>query len=143
MQLGSKDPEKSAQLPSSKLVDHKGHCDIPRWHHTLHPSAVKECARNAFPTRLGHVFHPTHATLAMEDGTTWNWFSRWHRKNLYKRPPTRLRSFWIGLSNVRRLEYWNVSWWVAIVRVLAFSLNSAVHLFYFASFVSSGLLWAV
>lgn len=126
---GSGDPEKFAQL-RTRFIKHKGHYHIPRWHHTPHPSVVKECARNALPKPLGHIFHPTHATLTIEDGATQNWFSRWHRKGLYKRPSTRLRSFWLRLANMRRLEYWNVSWWVAVVRILHFAYSSDTDLRY-------------
>ncbi|KAF9045526.1 hypothetical protein BJ165DRAFT_1370639 [Panaeolus papilionaceus] len=50
---------------------------------------------------------------------TQTWTSRNHRKHRYVTfsPDTERRrhaeSFWDRIANMRRLEYWNVSWWVA------------------------------
>ncbi|KAH9477513.1 hypothetical protein JR316_0009732 [Psilocybe cubensis] len=112
------DPEKATHTPKAPH-----HIHIPRWHHTLHPSLTKQAARNALPTGIAHIFHPTHAVFTVaQDGAEQRWFSRWHRKRLYKRPPNQIGSFWARIANMRRLEYWNVSWWVAI----SFTLGSIV-----------------
>lgn len=115
------DPETLTKL-RSRFVKHEDHYDISRWHLVLHPSVAKECARNALPSWLGQFFHPTRAIFTSKDGTRQPWTSRAHRKHLYGRPTIHhLRELWYGVWNMlRRLEYWNVSWWVAQVRLSYF-----------------------
>ncbi|KAJ6491261.1 hypothetical protein C8R47DRAFT_976550 [Mycena vitilis] len=100
------------------MKDHKG-----RWHLELHPDVKKHSARSA----LGSFLHPTHATLSAADRNS-EWSSRDHRKNRHiaANPrtgrPRRGAGILRKLANMRRIEYWNISWWVA----LAFTVGSIV-----------------
>ncbi|KAF9566559.1 hypothetical protein CPC08DRAFT_101843 [Agrocybe pediades] len=117
------DPETLEKL-RSRFVRHESHYDVSRWHLVLHPSVVKECARNALPGPLGRVMHPTNATLAADDGRRHNWKSRSHRKGRYRNtsspdhPSIRRK---VG-NMITHIEYWNVSWWVSV----GFTLGSIV-----------------
>ncbi|KDR68386.1 hypothetical protein GALMADRAFT_78564 [Galerina marginata CBS 339.88] len=123
MDSDSNDPETLTKL-HSRFVKHEDHYDISRWHLVLHPSIVKECARNSLPKSIGQFFHPTQAVFAGEGGRKQAWSSRSNRKHRYDHetsPGRHLRSFWHGVANMRHLEYWNISWWVA-----AFTVGSIV-----------------
>jgi hypothetical protein len=85
-----------------------------RWHFELHPSV--EYLPHTLTSVFSDVIHPTHAVLAHSDGAEREWRSRSHRKHRY-RPlgitnPTGAKK----LLNMFKIEYWNISWWVAWVR---------------------------
>ncbi|KIY50007.1 hypothetical protein FISHEDRAFT_65014 [Fistulina hepatica ATCC 64428] len=98
-----------------------------RWHHQLHPLVSKSSERNGLPDFLRHRIHPTHATLyylkdhpdAGPDGKELRWSSRSHRKNRLKSTSPksgkrrRAGQWFQGLLHMARIEYWNISWWVA------------------------------
>lgn len=85
--------------------------DNDQWHFTLHPSLDLIETSAAF-----RFLHPTHATLTNNH----SWSSRSHRKGRYVRhtlDTTHKRhhpSLWLNLWQLRRIEYWNISWWVAM-----------------------------
>ncbi|TFK41438.1 hypothetical protein BDQ12DRAFT_645878 [Crucibulum laeve] len=113
----------------ANAIEALNHKDIKRWHITLHPSVIKECAHNGMPSLIREFFHPTRAILTWDHGKQkQDWRSRDHRKHrhiLLSPSTTRDRTgttFWERLSHMTRLEYWNVSWWVAI----AFTAGSIV-----------------
>ncbi|KAJ7253762.1 hypothetical protein B0H12DRAFT_1116515 [Mycena haematopus] len=110
-------------LHSSDPEPHKN--DDGRWHFDLHPGVEKQFSRSAI--RFGSFMHPTHATLVAPDQNL-AWTSRDHRKNRHLaadpktgRPRQRTTTLQ-KLGNMRRIEYWNISWWVAI----AFTVGSIV-----------------
>ena len=96
--------------------------DTRRWHFTLHPSVqlVPETLTSVF-TRFAH---PTRAVLSHSDGIDLEWRSRSHRKHRYRfsgpSPPTRAYQ---KLLNLFKVEYWNISWWVAWVRAFLLHTN--------------------
>lgn len=105
--------------------------DIKRWHLELHPDVVRELATNSFPHPIKHAFHPTHANLTHTHGSevrTQEWTSRHHRKhrhiqvsprtNKKRHETTLLRK----MARLRKIEYWNISWWVAT----SFTLGSII-----------------
>ncbi|KAF8156823.1 hypothetical protein B0H34DRAFT_675223 [Crassisporium funariophilum] len=110
-----------------------------RWHLNLHPDVVRESAGDPFPKFFGHFFHPTYATLTHKArGQQQMWTSRDHRKHRHidvsphNNTPRFGDSFWKRLAHMGRLEYWNVSWWVA----QAFTWGSVVWVVNgFASFL--------
>jgi len=110
------DPETLEKL-RSRFIRHESHFDVSRWHLVLHPSVVKECARNSLPATIGRLFHPTHVTFTAEDGGRHYWKSRSHRKGRYRNVPDNHLNLWKRIANIRHVSYWNVSWWVAVVRV--------------------------
>ncbi len=90
-----------------------------RWHLALHPTVEKLSSHNVFQTNF---FHPTHAVLHdAESSSSFHWKSRDHRKNRHRaRAPNdkydrRGHGLLERLGHMRRMEYWNVSWWVAMV----------------------------
>ncbi|KAK7046904.1 hypothetical protein R3P38DRAFT_89014 [Favolaschia claudopus] len=98
-----------------------------RWHLDLYPHVERHSPHSAL--RFGSFIHPTHATLhaaAVEKPLKWT--SRDHRKQRHlsedpRSGRTRRRvDTWQKLANMGRIEYWNISWWVAI----AFTLGSIV-----------------
>ncbi|KAJ3998093.1 hypothetical protein F5050DRAFT_1873318 [Lentinula boryana] len=102
-----------------------------RWHHNLEPALFTRSPDNAFPSHIGHFLHPTRVTLALKDPNRdeeFLWKSRDHRKNRHvKYTPDQDKSrhgknSFVGIGHMARLEYWNVSWWVAI----AFTLGSII-----------------
>ncbi|KAF8067813.1 hypothetical protein FPV67DRAFT_1669692 [Lyophyllum atratum] len=111
---------------------HTGHLGrddsvVMRWHHALHPSVHYHNPRNGLPRCSQHFIHPTHAILLRDGDESCSWTSRDHRKNRYKdlAPSQSRRSgsnVFQRLGHMTRLEYWNVSWWVAIL----FTLGSIV-----------------
>lgn len=96
---------------------------MSRWHYELHPSVEMRLPRNALP---GHFFHPTRTTLAHTlSAQELAWTSRDHRKNRhYTTAPTGYNrhgdSLMQKFGHLKRIEYWNISWWVAVVRSLPF-----------------------
>lgn len=109
-----------------------------RWHLHLHPSIqiLGSGPQHAF-SRSPRAIHPTHVQLSRvspddEPGKPLEatWTSRDHRKNRHWVVPpggqqqrirsSRGRSIWSKLGNLRHLEYWNISWWVAMVCVFLF-----------------------
>ncbi|KAF7348579.1 hypothetical protein MVEN_01375500 [Mycena venus] len=98
-----------------------------RWHLDMHPNVERHSPRSAL--RFGSFIHPTHATLAApEKNINMEWTSRDHRKHrhLATDPRTGRTRRSVGtlqkLANMRRIEYWNISWWVSI----AFTVGSIV-----------------
>lgn len=94
-----------------------------RWHYNLDPSLTTHSPNNPFSSRF---LHPTSLTLARKDSKSdeeFLWTSRDHRKNRHvKYTPNQDKgksrhgsSLLVGLGHMFRIEYWNVSWWVAIV----------------------------
>ncbi|KAJ4468904.1 hypothetical protein J3R30DRAFT_3304544 [Lentinula aciculospora] len=129
-----------------------------RWHYNLEATLFSHSHNNAFPSRLGQFLHPTRATLALKDRTRdeeFLWKSRDHRKNRHvKYTPKQDRSRrgknpLVGIGHMTRLEYWNVSWWVATTFTLG-SIIWVVNGFYsFLPFVDtsfgtsiSGIGWS-
>ncbi|KAJ7201573.1 hypothetical protein GGX14DRAFT_464297 [Mycena pura] len=116
-----------------------------RWHLSLHPDVEKHAPHSAL--RFGSFMHPTHATLTsplpLERHLAWT--SRDHRKHRHTDadPHTGRRRHSPGtlskLANMRRIEYWNISWWVAIL----FTVGSVVWVvngfIAFLPFVNSGV----
>ncbi|CAK5272160.1 unnamed protein product [Mycena citricolor] len=96
-----------------------------RWHVALHPSVKKNTPRGALP-----FLHPTHATLTSSTGDKLRWTSRDHRKNRHvvsnprSGQPRQAKDdgMWTKFARMRRVEYWNISWWVA----MAFTSGSIV-----------------
>ncbi|KAJ3903990.1 hypothetical protein F5879DRAFT_802509 [Lentinula edodes] len=102
-----------------------------RWHYRLEPTLFTHSPNNAFPNGIGRFLHPTRATLASKDpdrDEEFLWKSRDHRKNRHvKYTPNKDRSrhgknLLVGIEHMARLEYWNVSWWVA----MAFTVGSII-----------------
>ncbi|KAF9527398.1 hypothetical protein CPB83DRAFT_934328 [Crepidotus variabilis] len=91
--------------------------DASRWHHTLHPHVRKEGERNPLPKGIAHLMHPTHALLihtGSELGSEQKWTSRNERKHRFVAvAPTGAQSRSARNSKMEKIEYWNVSWWVA------------------------------
>jgi hypothetical protein len=54
--------------------------------------------------------HPTHAHIHI-DHTRLDWNSRNHRKGRHPAPQGQRRR----IHTLLRIEYWNISWWVAVV----------------------------
>ncbi|KDR68383.1 hypothetical protein GALMADRAFT_104940 [Galerina marginata CBS 339.88] len=111
--------DSSLDKPRPNLLRHGSHFDVPRWHLEHAPSVTRDCARTSLPGWLGQYFHPTHATLARDDGVEKAWASRKHRKHRYAahvpntRRTRRYGAFHLRLASMLRVEYWNISWWVA------------------------------
>ena len=97
--------------------------------HWYSESSLAKChARNALPNSVSHFFHPTRATFFGEhddegsESMTQLWSSRAHRKHRYvyisSRQAARHKDgMWGRLALMRKIEYWNISWWVAQVRL--------------------------
>ncbi|KAF9457915.1 hypothetical protein BDZ94DRAFT_157835 [Collybia nuda] len=106
----------------------KGRTLSARWHHHLHPSAQKHNPRNGLPHCLEDLVHPTHAHLTKSDDGDLAWTSRDHRKNRHVPASPKSGNARLGTTvlqrfgHLGRIEYWNISWWVAI----AFTLGSVV-----------------
>ncbi|KAJ6572104.1 hypothetical protein B0H19DRAFT_937256 [Mycena capillaripes] len=106
--------------PESRKTTHEG-----RWHFDLHPDVQKHSPHSAL--QFGSFIHPTHATL---EGPEKNlaWTSRDHRRHRHLAAdprtghPRRGAGTVQKLANMRRIEYWNISWWVSI----AFTIGSIV-----------------
>lgn len=88
---------------------------MPLFHHTL-PSSMDVVQDNSpLP-----IFAPTTAHLVMRH-THIPWNARKHRKQRYQAdsPRTGRRRFhespWVRIARMSQLEYWNISWWVAVV----------------------------
>ncbi|KAJ3729888.1 hypothetical protein C8R42DRAFT_653130 [Lentinula raphanica] len=105
--------------------------DDYRWHHHLEPTIFLHSPDNALPSGIGRFLHPTRVTLALKDPNRddeFLWKSRDHRKNRHvKYAPKQNKSRHgrnpvVGIGHMMRLEYWNVSWWVAI----AFTIGSII-----------------
>ncbi|KAF7323645.1 hypothetical protein MKEN_00585200 [Mycena kentingensis (nom. inval.)] len=124
----------------------------PRWHLDLHPDVRLHPHPQAKRGLGSGFLHPTHAVLALSghpaaaadekpDGNEkpkreLEWTSRDHRKHrhLVEDPRTgrtrpahqdakKASQGVLGrIGNMRRVEYWNVSWWVAVL----FTLGSIV-----------------
>ncbi|KAJ7598488.1 hypothetical protein C8J56DRAFT_848328 [Mycena floridula] len=96
-----------------------------RWHFELHPTVEKGISHKAFQHGF---FHPTHMALSQQDGDNLNWTSRDHRKGRHlarsphsgqaRKSPTMIQR----IGHMTRIEYWNISWWVA----MAFTWGSVV-----------------
>lgn len=95
--------------------------------HWYSNSSLAKChARNALPKSVSHFFHPTRATFFGEHGDegvmTQLWSSRAHRKHRYvymssfTQAARHRDGIWGRLALMRKIEYWNISWWVAQVR---------------------------
>ncbi|KAF5382353.1 hypothetical protein D9757_012714 [Collybiopsis confluens] len=114
-----------------------------RWHFDLHPSLVAYSPANPFSSRsdshlgivTGPFLHPTRLVISKKEELEEDpqhagqssqvvWKSRNHRKNRHvdrdKRHPG--GSALVGIAHMGRIEYWNISWAVAI----AFTLGSIV-----------------
>ncbi|KAJ7793404.1 hypothetical protein B0H14DRAFT_2926927 [Mycena olivaceomarginata] len=98
-----------------------------RWHHELHPNVERHSPHSAL--RFGSFIHPTHVTLvAPGSQKDLQWTSRDHRKHRHLATdartgrPRRQVGTLHKLANMRRIEYWNISWWVSI----AFTVGSIV-----------------
>nr|GAT46672.1 predicted protein [Mycena chlorophos] len=95
---------------------HANNTAAGRWHLDLHPDVKQHSPHGAFS-----FLHPTHAVLALSSEKNLAWTSRDHRKHRHvaANPQTgqprhvdgTLRKLW----NFRRIEYWNISWWVAML----------------------------
>ncbi|KAE9390303.1 hypothetical protein BT96DRAFT_1024605 [Gymnopus androsaceus JB14] len=100
-----------------------------RWHLQLDPSLTIHSPNNPFS---GNFFHPTSSTIARKDPNSdeeFLWKSRDHRKNRHvKYNPNQDNesrqgsNLLVGLGHMFRIEYWNVSWWVA----MSFTIGSVV-----------------
>ncbi|KAJ7794648.1 hypothetical protein B0H14DRAFT_2922629 [Mycena olivaceomarginata] len=98
-----------------------------RWHHELHPNVERHSPHSAL--QFGSFIHPTHVTLvAPGSQKDLQWTSRDHRKHRHLATdartgrPRRQVGTLHKLANMRRIEYWNISWWVSI----AFTVGSIV-----------------
>jgi len=115
---GEKDSE-ALRPTKTYLIKHDSHFDVSRWHHHLSPGVVKECARNALFKPIGWFFHPTYAELVNEAGGRHIWKARHHRKHRYIQNSAvsgvdrRGANVWAKVAHMGRIEYWNISWWVA------------------------------
>lgn len=100
------------------------------WHHPLPPNVNREHHPNALTHRF---FHPTHAVLSHPNHGELTWSSRAHRKHRYRTHATPSGKPRHGdtpferLWHLTRVEYWNISWWVAIVRSISSSLHSTTE----------------
>ncbi|KAF9064282.1 hypothetical protein BDP27DRAFT_1230754 [Rhodocollybia butyracea] len=102
-----------------------------RWHHVLDPSLIAHSHINPLSSSF---LHPTQATLARKDPNSneeFLWTSRNQRKNRHIKytPNTKSRhgsSLLVGLGHMVRIEYWNVSWWLTLNVIQAFTLGSVV-----------------
>ncbi|KAE9390305.1 hypothetical protein BT96DRAFT_349852 [Gymnopus androsaceus JB14] len=100
-----------------------------RWHYDLDPSLTTHSPNNPFSAQF---LHPTSLVIARKDPNSdeeFLWNSRDHRKNRHvKYTPNQDNksrhgsSLLVGLGHMFRIEYWNVSWWVA----MSFTLGSVV-----------------
>lgn len=99
-----------------------------KWHLTLHPSVklVNDSSRNALPKLFGTYFHPTRAKLQWvhspdDKESILAWTSRDHRKNRHRAMTPKSghsrhgKNVWQRVGHMTRVEYWNISWWVAMV----------------------------
>jgi hypothetical protein len=96
--------------------------DDGRWHFEVFPSLQKEVLGNR------RFLHPTHVVFSSDkDGEEEKvWTSRDHRK--HRHLPTspqnnqarKADSVVQKILNMRHLEVWNISWWVAMVSSLLF-----------------------
>lgn len=77
----------------------------PRSGETLPISKAVSSAKGTVP-----FLHPTHAHIHL-DHTRLDWNSRDHRKGRHPLPQGQRRR----IHTILRIEYWNVSWWVAVV----------------------------
>ncbi|KAH0581938.1 hypothetical protein H2248_011608 [Termitomyces sp. 'cryptogamus'] len=98
-----------------------------RWHHPLEPTVEKRDLQNALPHCCRHFFHPTRATLTRDGYDDFKWKSRNHRKQRHKaltpgQRPRRGKNLQHRFAHMSRLEYWNISWWVA----MAFTTGSVI-----------------
>jgi hypothetical protein len=87
-----------------------------RWHFVLHPSVQ---LMRTLTSPFSDFMHPTRVMLAHTDGAEQEWRSRSHRKNRYRASVFAERSPLWKFLNLFKIEYWNVSWWVAWVRARA------------------------
>lgn len=120
-----------------------------RWHHRLAPRVERHSPTNALPWPFGGWVHPTHVEFRLPGpggvhlgrGLVHrrSWRSRQHRKGRYigTSPKGRarrveamvkrkggIRGKWrrliLKIGRMRMVEYWNISWWVAVVRLSFF-----------------------
>ncbi|RDB30427.1 hypothetical protein Hypma_007169 [Hypsizygus marmoreus] len=92
---------------------------ISRWHHHLHPHVHRHHARNGLPRCVRDLIHPTHVTLTHDAEGDFHWTSRNHRKHRNQRVSPSgysryAKNLPLKLARFRKLEYWNISWWVAV-----------------------------
>lgn len=128
-----------------------------RWHHRLAPRVERHSPTNALPWPFGGWVHPTHVEFRLPGpggvhlgrGLVHrrSWRSRQHRKGRYigTSPKGRarrveamvkrkggIRGKWrrliLKIGRMRMVEYWNISWWVAVVR-LSFFFFFCAHKF--------------
>ncbi|KAJ7484376.1 hypothetical protein FB451DRAFT_82817 [Mycena latifolia] len=103
---------------SADSYDPENHKNGGRWHLELHPDVKKHELYSAL--RFGSFIHPTHAILKSSEKVL-AWTSRDHRRHRHvaANPNTgqpRYRKDTLQkLANMRRIEYWNISWWVSIL----------------------------
>ena len=64
-------------------------------------------------SRTGTIafLYPTHAHILVDSKTKLDWYSRDHRKGRHPLKEGERRT----INTFLRLEYWNISWWVAMV----------------------------
>jgi len=114
--------------PVLPLQETRGSYFEARWHHPLPPSVQKYNPQNGLPRCCGDLIHPTHIKLVRDSSEELAWSSRDHRKQRHLDTSPRSGNTRNGvtllqrLGHMRRIEYWNISWWVAI----AFTLGSIV-----------------
>ncbi|KAF8869391.1 hypothetical protein BD779DRAFT_1614490 [Infundibulicybe gibba] len=83
-----------------------------RWHHLLHPSVQMQDSGNGFPVFIRNYLHPTYVTLTIATPFV----------SPVTGTPRRGKTAWHNFLQMRRIEYWNISWWVA----MAFTIGSIV-----------------
>lgn len=76
-----------------------------------------ELAKVTSPLGTLPFFHPTHAHLHVHSWKL-DWSSRDHRKGRHPVEHNKRRP----INTFLRIEYWNISWWVAFVLLRAFEL---------------------
>jgi hypothetical protein len=107
--------------PSKKKLHHAGHYQptMPlsnRFHHTLPDTPQKTGTEEPIhksitsPNGTFPFLRPTHAHVHF-DNQKLDWNSRDHRKGLHPTQHNERRH----ISTILRLEWWNISWWVAFV----------------------------
>jgi hypothetical protein len=86
-----------------------------RWHFTLHPSV--ELSPGTLTSVFNTFVHPTRALLSHTEGAEREWRSRSHRKHRYRFTGDPSKGGLQKFLNMFKIEYWNISWWVAWVRM--------------------------
>ncbi|KAJ7054497.1 hypothetical protein C8F01DRAFT_1163582 [Mycena amicta] len=95
--------------------------------------------------RFGSFMHPTHAVLALSEKEDFAWTSRDHRKHRHVATsphtgrPRHAEGTLRKIANMRNIEYWNISWWVAVLFTVG-SIVWVINGFYaFLPFVNTSV----